>query len=59
MNEGPIARWPEQKRRSDWGWASVICVLALGCGVAVFLLTNVVIYALVGRHHVIPLHLWG
>ena len=47
MNEGAIARWLEQKRRSDWAWASVICVLTLGCGVAVFLLTNVVIYTLV------------
>ena len=47
MNEGAIARWLEQKRRSDRAWASVICVLALGCGVAVFLLTNVVIYTLV------------
>ena len=47
MNEGAIARWLEQKRRSDRAWSSVICVLALGCGVAVFLLTNVVIYTLV------------
>src|SRR6185369_1892603 len=47
MNEGAIARWLEQKQRSDRAWASVICVLALSCGVAVFLLTNVVIYTLV------------
>jgi hypothetical protein len=49
MNEGSeaIARWLEQKRRTDRAWAAVICALALGCGAAVFLLTSVLIYFLV------------
>jgi hypothetical protein len=49
MNEGSesIARWLEQKRRRDRAWAIVICVLALGCGAAAFLLTNVLIFTLV------------
>jgi hypothetical protein len=48
MNEGSqaIARWLERKRRSDRAWASVICVVALSCGAAVFLLTNALIYSL-------------
>jgi len=49
MNEDSeaIARWLEQKRRTDRAWATVICVLALGCGAAVFLLTSVLIYTFV------------
>jgi len=48
MNEGSegIARWLEQKRRTDRVWAAVICVVSLGFGVAMFLATNVLIYAL-------------
>ena len=42
-----IARWLEQKRRTDRAWASVISVLALGCGAVVFLFTNAVIYTVV------------
>lgn len=49
MNEGSevVARWLEQKRRTDRGWAAMISVLALGSGAAVFLLTNALIVALV------------
>jgi len=49
MNEGSeaIARWLEEKRRTDRVWAVVICVLALGCGAVAFLLTSVLIYTLV------------
>jgi hypothetical protein len=49
MNEcsEAIARWLEQKRRIDRGWAIVTCVLAFGSGAAAFLLTNVLIYTLV------------
>ncbi len=48
MNEvsEPIARWLEQKRRTDRTSAAVISVLALGSGAAVFLLTTLVIYTL-------------
>ena len=46
MNEvqGTIARWLEQKRRRDRASAAVICVLALGTGATVFLLTAFLIY---------------
>src|SRR4051812_29621045 len=49
MNEGSevIVRWLEQKRRTERAWAIVICVLALGCGAALFLLTSALIYTLV------------
>jgi DnaJ-domain-containing protein 1 len=49
MSEVPeaIARWLEQKRRKDRALAAVISALALGSGVAVFLLTAVLIYAVV------------
>jgi hypothetical protein len=49
MNEGSeaIARWLEQKRRTDRAWAAVICVLALGCGTVLFLLTTLLIYTVV------------
>jgi hypothetical protein len=49
MNEGSeaIARWLEHKRRTDRVWAVVICVLALGCGAAAFLVTTLLIYAVV------------
>jgi hypothetical protein len=49
MNEGSeaIARWLDQKRRTDRSWAFVICVLALGCGAALFLLTSLLIYTFV------------
>src|SRR5215831_15691025 len=39
-----IAQWLEQKRRRDRASAAVISVLALGTGIAVFLLTTLVIY---------------
>ena len=47
MNEvsGAIARWLEQKRRTDRVSAAVLSVLALGSGSAVFLLTTLLIYA--------------
>lgn len=47
MNEvsAPLARWLEQKRRTDRTSAAVIAVLALGGGLAVFLLTTLLIYA--------------
>src|SRR5580765_6904593 len=46
MNEGSkaIGRWLEQKRRTDRVWTIVIGLIALGCGTAVFLATNVLIY---------------
>jgi hypothetical protein len=46
MNEvsEAIARWLEQKRRTDRASAVVISVLALGSGTAVFLLTTLLIY---------------
>jgi hypothetical protein len=46
MNEGSeaIARWLEQKRRTDRAWAIMICVFALGCGATLFLLTTILIY---------------
>jgi hypothetical protein len=49
MNEGSegIARWLEHKRRADRVLAAVICVLALGCGAALFLLTTLLIYTVV------------
>jgi DnaJ-like protein len=49
MNESSeaIARWLEQKRRTERGWAAVICVLALGCGAGAFLLTSVLVYLVV------------
>ena len=39
-----IARWLEQKRRTDRALAAAISVLALGSGTAVFLLTSLLIY---------------
>jgi hypothetical protein len=47
MNEvsEAIARWLEQKRRKDRASAAVISVLALGSGVAVFIFTALLIYA--------------
>src|SRR5690348_5462930 len=47
MNEGSeaIAHWLERKRRTDRTWATVICVFTLSCGAAAFLLTTLVIYA--------------
>ena len=47
MNEvsGAIARWLEQKRRTNRAAAAVISVLALGSGAAVFLLTTLLIYS--------------
>jgi hypothetical protein len=47
MNDGSdaIARWLEQKRRTDRIWAIVICIFALGCGTTLFLLTTLLIYA--------------
>ncbi|HZR19170.1 MAG TPA: DnaJ domain-containing protein [Verrucomicrobiae bacterium] len=46
MNEvsGAIARWLEQNRRTDRTLAVVLSVLALGTGVAVFILATLVIY---------------
>jgi DnaJ-domain-containing protein 1 len=46
MNEvsGAIARWLEQKRGTDRVSAAVLAALALGSGVAVFLLTTFLIY---------------
>jgi DnaJ-domain-containing protein 1 len=41
---GAIARWLEQKRGTDRVSAAVLAVLALGSGVAVFLLTSLLIY---------------
>jgi hypothetical protein len=47
MNEGSeaVARWLERKRRTDRAWVIVICAFTLGCGAAVFLLTTLLIYA--------------
>ena len=47
MNEvsQAIARWLEQKRRTERASAAVISVLALGSGAAVFLLTALLIYS--------------
>jgi hypothetical protein len=47
MNEGSeaIARWLEQKRRTDRVWAAVICMVAMGFGAAMFLATTLVIYS--------------
>jgi len=39
-----IARWLEQKRRTDRAWTAAISVLALSSGAAVFLLTSLLIY---------------
>lgn len=49
MNDGSeaIARWLEQKRRTERAWAAVISALALGCGAGAFLLTSVLIYTVV------------
>jgi len=49
VNEGSeaIARWLEQKRRTERAWATVLSVLAFGCGAAAFLVTTVLIYAVV------------
>jgi hypothetical protein len=49
MNEGSeaIARWLEQKRRTDRVWTMVIGMLALCCGTVVFLLTTLLIYAVI------------
>ncbi len=46
MNEGSgaIARWLEQKRRTERALAAVISVLALGGGTVVFLLATFLIY---------------
>lgn len=46
MNEvsEAIARWLEQKRRTERASATVISLLALGSGVAVFLLTALLVY---------------
>jgi hypothetical protein len=41
-----IARWVEQKRRTDRASAAVISVLALGSGVGVFLLMSLCVYTL-------------
>lgn len=47
MNEmsGAIARWLEQKRRTDRAFAALIAGLALGGGGLVFLLTAFLVYA--------------
>lgn len=46
MNEvsEAIARWLEQKRRTDRASTAVISVLALGSGAAVFILATLLIY---------------
>jgi hypothetical protein len=48
MNEvsEAIARWLEQKRRTDRTSAAVISVIALGSGAAVFLLATLLVYTL-------------
>ena len=48
MNGVPdaIVRWLEQKRRTDRAWAGALSILALGSGIAVFLLTTLVIYSI-------------
>jgi hypothetical protein len=47
MNEvsEAIARWLEQKRHTDRAWAAVISLLALSVGSAMFLVTTLLIYA--------------
>src|SRR5579859_2518918 len=47
MNEAPgaIIDWLEKKKRRDRAAAAVISVLALGSGAAVFLLTTLLVYA--------------
>jgi len=49
MKDGsePIARWLEQKRRTDRVVAGVISVFALGCGAVAFLMTTFLIYGVV------------
>jgi DnaJ-domain-containing protein 1 len=46
MNEvsPAIVLWLEQKRRTDRAWAAALSALALGSGIALFLLTTFVIY---------------
>ena len=44
MNEACIARWLEQKRRTDQTSAAVISALALGSGGIVFLLAALLIH---------------
>ncbi len=48
MNEvlGAIARWLEQQRRTDRVSAAMLAVLALGSGLAVFLLTTLLVYTI-------------
>jgi len=48
MNGVPdaIVRWLEQKRRTDRAWAGALSILALGSGIAVFLVTTLVIYSI-------------
>jgi DnaJ-like protein len=48
MNEisAAIARWLEQNRRTDLTLAAVLSVLALGTGMAVFLLATIIVYAI-------------
>ena len=48
MNEvlGAIARWLEKQRRTDRLSAAVLAVLALGSGLAVFLLTTLLVYTI-------------
>ena len=48
MNEvlGAIARWLEEQRRTDRVSAAVLAVLALGSGLAVFLLTTLLVYTI-------------
>ncbi len=48
MNEvlGAIARWLEEQRRTDRVSATVLAVLALGSGLAVFLLTTLLVYTI-------------
>jgi hypothetical protein len=41
----PVALWLEQKRRTERAWAAVISLIALGSGAAVFLLANLLFYA--------------
>ena len=48
MNEvlGAIARWLEQQRRTDRVSTAMLAVLALGSGLAVFLLTTLLVYTI-------------
>ena len=48
MNEvlGAIARWLEEQRRTDRVSAAVLAVLALGSGLAVFLLTTLLVFTI-------------